>query len=320
METLVYCTSGYSEMAGTAYAYHLQRQASGKVVLTAAAEPAPAAGTNIGTMPMWLSADDTGGHAYTVDMGGEGMVHAHSIGADGALTPINVQPSLGAGPCHLTITPKHLLVANYSGGTISVLTIGASGELGEACEFKDHGSAAGSGAAGHCRQDMAHPHQILLDPSGSHCFVPDLGTNKVHSYRWNNDSGALTAPQELMLHPGAGPRHMCFSADGAHAYVLGELDNSVSTCAHQDGTLRVVQTLNALLPGTEHATHGGGAEIIISPDGRHVYATIRGTCAVVEDPYPYNFAFNVIAIFAVQPADGTLKLIANTPSGGNMPW
>ena len=51
-----------------------------------------------GSMPMWLAATPSGKLAYTVDMSGEGSVHAHHIAASGALTPINVQPSLGAGP------------------------------------------------------------------------------------------------------------------------------------------------------------------------------------------------------------------------------
>jgi 6-phosphogluconolactonase len=259
--------------------------------------------SGLGSMPMWLSVHPGGGSAYTVDMSGEGAVHAHSVSAlSGALTPINSQPSRGAGPCHLTALERFVLCANYAGGTICVLPIEASGGLGPAVEYKDHGTTIGSGAGGHVRQDMAHPHQILLDPSGKYCFVPDLGTNKVHSYLWHPDSGALTEESELMLADGAGPRHMCFTPDGAHAFVLGELDNNVYVCSHVDGVLTVVQTLNSLLPGTEHATAGGGAEIIISPDGRFVYATIRGTCAVIEDPYPTNYAFNLIGAPARPPA------------------
>ena len=296
--------------------------------------------SGLGSMPMWLSVHPSGAWAYTVDMSGDGSVHAHAVSPlSGALTPINSQPSRGSGPCHLTATQNFVLCANYSGGTISVLPIEANGGLGPAVEYKDHGTTQGSGAGVHVRQDMAHPHQILLDPSGKRCYVPDLGTNKVHAYLWNADTGVLTEPSELLLHDGAGPRHMCFSPvtsriflclkadqklpvtltlpspfaslfspvgfahrfslctalqDGAHAYILGELDNSVSVCTHADGKFKVIQTLNSLVPGTEHATAGGAAEIIISPDGRFVYATIRGTRAVAADPYPTNYAFNTI--------------------------
>lgn len=168
--------------------------------------------SGLGSMPMWLSVHPSGAWAYTVDMSGDGSVHAHAVSPlSGALTPINSQPSRGSGPCHLTATQNFVLCANYSGGTISVLPIEANGGLGPAVEYKDHGTTQGSGAGVHVRQDMAHPHQILLDPSGKRCYVPDLGTNKVHAYLWNADTGALTEPSELLLHDGAGPRHMCFS-------------------------------------------------------------------------------------------------------------
>ena len=95
-----------------------------------------------------------------------------------------------------------MLCANYAGGTISVLPIRVDGGLDEPSAFFDHGSAQGSGAGVHVRQDMAHPHQILFDPSGGHVFVPDLGTNLVHSYAW--DDGALTEASTFELHAGAG--------------------------------------------------------------------------------------------------------------------
>ena len=230
----------------------------------------------------WRQVSPDGAAAYTVDMSGDGAVHAHSVLPSGALSPINAQPSRGAGPCHLTVsTPapaarselpreipesfyvwwqaldKFVLCANYAGGTICVLPVQPNGGLGPAVEYKDHGTTIGSGAGGHVRQDMAHPHQILLDPSRTRCFVPDLGTNKVHSYLWNPSTGALTEPNELMMHADCGPRHMCFTADSSHCFILGELDNSVTVCTHSAGILTITQTINALLPGTEHATAGG---------------------------------------------------------------
>ena len=58
---------------------------------------------------------------------------------------------------------------------------------------------------------------------------------------------------------------MCFTPDGAFTYILGELDNSVTCCRHQDGVLSEFQSLSSLTEGTPHATAGGGAEIICHP-------------------------------------------------------
>jgi hypothetical protein len=97
--TLVYATSGYGEMPATAYAYRLEDLAGGGAACKMTPTATPPPGTNYGTMAMWLTASPDGRHAYTVDMGGDGSVYAHAIGAGGALTTINNQPSLGAGPC-----------------------------------------------------------------------------------------------------------------------------------------------------------------------------------------------------------------------------
>ena len=49
----------------------------------------------------------------------------------GRLTVINRQPSEGIDPCHLTIDAKgrHVLVANYTSGSVAVLPLAADGRL-----------------------------------------------------------------------------------------------------------------------------------------------------------------------------------------------
>ena len=60
---------------------------------------------------------------------------------------------------------------------------------------------------------MAHPHQILFDPSGGHVFVPDLGTNLVHSYAW--EDGALTEASGLGEGSSRTPRRNSLSVRGS---------------------------------------------------------------------------------------------------------
>ena len=61
-----------------------------------------------------------------------GSVSAFAIDrSNGHLTPLNTVSSDGAGPAHLSVHPasKHVLVANYHGGTVAVLPIQPNGEL-----------------------------------------------------------------------------------------------------------------------------------------------------------------------------------------------
>ena len=104
----VYATTGFGEVPGEAFAYDLRIAGGSPSLLPALdsylqgtggqAESGAASVGGDGSMPMWLAATPSGKLAYTVDMSGEGSVHAHHVSASGALTPINVQPSLGAGP------------------------------------------------------------------------------------------------------------------------------------------------------------------------------------------------------------------------------
>ena len=84
-----------------------------------------------------------------------GSVSAYSIDrATGRLTLINQQPSMGRSPCHLTLdrTGRHLLVANYSSGTVAVLPVGTDGRLGEPKVVQHSGSSVNhSGRKRHTR-------------------------------------------------------------------------------------------------------------------------------------------------------------------------
>ena len=89
--------------------------------------------------PAWLAFDASHAHLYSANEvatfgdGNSGSVSAYAVDrATGHLTLLNTVSSEGAGPAHMSIHPsgKYALVANYAGGTVAVLPIHASGELG----------------------------------------------------------------------------------------------------------------------------------------------------------------------------------------------
>src|SRR5262245_43034638 len=100
-----------------------------------------------------------------------GAVSALSIDPKGTLTRLNQRPSMGAGPCHLTLDKegRNLLVANSRGGNVAVMPVAADGKLGEAGEV-----AANSGK----------PQCVTVDPGNRFAFVCDLGSDKVLAYRF----------------------------------------------------------------------------------------------------------------------------------------
>ena len=128
--------------------------------------------------PSWLVLHPSGQYLYAanevddVDADKSGSVSAFRIdAATGALTLINTQPSRGAHPCHMAVdrAGTHLLVANYTGGTLAVLPLESNGSLGAPSQVVHHkGSStnadASVGAA--CAFDRPGRRQPLCDLRG----------------------------------------------------------------------------------------------------------------------------------------------------------
>ena len=223
-----------------------------------------------------------------------GAVNAFAIDPkSGKLTLLNQQSSKGAGPCHLVVDRegKYVLTANYGGGSVCVLPIQADGRLGEATGFvQHHGSSVNPQ-----RQEGPHAHSVNLDPAGRLAFVADLGLDKIFVYRVDSARGTLVPndPPAIKLPPGAGPRHFAFHPTGRFAYVINELNSTVTVLSYDPdgGILKDLQTASTLPPGFsgENTT----AEVQVHPSGKFVYGSNRG--------------HNSIAIFAVDPTSGALR-------------
>jgi len=235
-----------------------------------------------------------------------GSVSAFSVDAKtGKLTFINRVSSRGAGPCHLAVdqTGKVLVVANYGGGSVAAIPVKADGRLGEASAFVQH---TGSGADPQ-RQRGPHAHSVNLSPDNRFVFVSDLGLDQVLSYRLDAARGKLTPndPPFVKLKPGAGPRHFAFHPNGRFAYEINEMGSSVTAFAYTRarGSLAELQTVSTL--PKDFTGNNSTAEIEVHPSGRFLYGSNRG--------------HDSIAVFAIDPRQGTLAPIDHTSTQGKTP-
>src|SRR6266852_760241 len=141
--------------------------------------------------------------------------------------------SRGGGPCHVLVdkTGKYLLVANYGTGSVASLQVKADGSLGEASAFVQH---TGQVALPE-RQGGPHAHSVNLSADNRFMIATDLGLDQALVYRFDAAKGSLTPndPPFAKLNPGAGPRHFAFHPKGNHAYVINEIQSSV-TAFHYD--------------------------------------------------------------------------------------
>jgi 6-phosphogluconolactonase len=190
------------------------------------------------------------------------------------------------------------------------------------------------------RQRWPHSHCCVTEPyAGLVHFVVDLGLDKVFTYRVNSKTGVLVPKGSTRLPPGKGPRHLVFHPTVRSAYLVNELDSTVSVfkvnipeewttphhwdagasredgCEEPGAVLELTQCLSSL-PESEQgkttispqgiwkaASHS--SEIRMHPNGRYFAVGNRG--------------HDSIALYAVDQSDGTIALVDIVKSGGECP-
>jgi 6-phosphogluconolactonase len=238
--------------------------------------------------------DGTQATAYQIDQ------------ATGRLTVLNQQPTGGRNGVHLAIdaTGRFLVVANYASGTVAVLPIKQDGSLAPA---SDLATLSGTPGPHRTQQESSHPHHCPFDRTGRIIVVPDKGLDKVFVFRLDPERGKLVAgnPPDVASRAGAAPRHVDFHPTLPYAYVINELDSTITTYQldRDKAALKPLQVVTTL--PSSHTGNNSGAEIAVASSGRFVYGSNRG--------------HDSIAIFAVDPSTGLLTSIGWEPTQGKTP-
>lgn len=208
---------------------------------------------------------------------GTGSVAAFRIGESG-LEFLGEASCGGKNACHLAVdaSGSTVAIANYGDGKISTVQLDQKGVPGAIVSL----IANQGGGPNAARQEGPHAHGVYFDKANRHLIVPDLGLDRVLVYPFDAATSKLGAPlPPLVTAAGAGPRHLAFSPDEKHAYVINELDNTLFPAAYADGgfkPLSTVPTLPADFQGVSST-----AEVEVHPNGRFVYGSNRGHDSIV---------------------------------------
>jgi 6-phosphogluconolactonase len=258
--------------------------------------------------PSFLAVSPNEKYVFAVnETGGKetpGMVTAFSFDKKtGSLTKINQQPSGGDHPCYVAVdkTGKWIALANYSGGSLEVLPVAADGGLGLPFLIQHEGKSVTK------RQEKAHVHSTVFSPDNKFIFVPDLGQDKIFTYSFNAATGKTVAaePAFTATEPGTGPRHFAFSPSGKFGYVITELTGTVNAYSY-DGKGKLTQLQSISSHPSDFSGIIGSADIHVSPDGKFLYASNRGSA-------------NSIAIFAIDQSTGKLTSVGFQSTLGKTP-
>ncbi|MBI0298207.1 lactonase family protein [Streptomyces sp. PRKS01-29] len=247
--------------------------------------------------PSYLALAPGGRVLYAVSETDDGAAAALDVGQDPPSLVGEAVPVLGAAPTHLALADGQLLTANYGSGSVTALPVLEDGRLGEPAAVLRH---EGSGPHPE-RQEGPHAHAVAVDPSGGWLLAVDLGIDAVEVY-------ALPGPRphrEVRLRPGSGPRHLAFHPRGDRAYVINELDPTITACRWDaaSGVLEPLGETRLVPEGTDVETYP--AEVVVSGDGRFVWATNRG--------------HDSVATLALDASGDRMELVTTTPCGGHWP-
>jgi 6-phosphogluconolactonase len=259
--------------------------------------------------------------------GGGGYLMALKIDpASGKLTQINEKETLSAEPCYTCLdkTKRYIVVSHhvdfgfvtkivksekgYSSVTVFddsalvLFRINEDGSLGDVCDLS---LTPGEGAAG--PHTTSRHHSVVADPSGELFVVCDKGLDKIHTYRLDRANGKLVQLHETTVETGLVPRYGVFHPTLPIFYANYEKRTVVHAYRYEVATGRLDRIGSAPLMPDERAQGPGNveaADILIHPNGKYLYASIRGA--------------NTIAVLDADDA-GAISLRENIDCGGVNP-
>jgi 6-phosphogluconolactonase (cycloisomerase 2 family) len=254
--------------------------------------------------PSFLALNKAGDRLYTVH-GDMSAVSAFSVDkATGKLAFINQQSCEGKNPVHLALDPteRFLVVSNHITGSLAVMNVSEDGALGTLNQLLKLEGPIGPHWV---EQPFSKPHFNPFDHTGNFVLVPDKGLDRVFSFGFENGKLLPAAQPFVVTREGAGPRHLAFHPHAAFAYVVNELDSSVTVYRFdvQTGALAPIQVLPSL--PANFTGNSRASEIEVDRSGRFLYASNRG--------------YDSVAVFAIDPATGLLSSVEFMPTDGKTP-
>ncbi len=223
----------------------------------------------------------------------------------GKLSYLNKSSTYGGDACYVSVDKKNknLFVANYSGGNLAVYALKADGSIGDTLQTIQHTG----GSVDAARQKSPHVHAVILSPDEKYLIADDLGTDKVYEYTYQPNSKKPLKPAAkptVAVDPASGPRHLVFTKNAKHAYLVQEISAKIRAFNYANGKLTSIQNIDMETPDFKGVN--GAADIHLSPDENFLYASNRGEA-------------NDLVVYKVNKTTGKLTFVQRQSTFGNAP-
>ena len=243
--------------------------------------------------PSFLAVHPTRDVVYAVGEAAR-TVRAYRRPGGFGLAPAGRDWPAGDAACHVAVDPqgRFLVVSCWGDGQLLLY------ELDDGGGITARYAAAASTVPG--RSSRAHASLMLDD---GRVMTTDLGHDLLRIWNYVPAQG-LQLDHQLPLPRDSGPRHLVQHPGGS---VLVVTEYSIEVAVVQRSRESGIFSLAGVVPATSAGALPGdaAAEIALSADGRHAYVGVRGS--------------NRISVLEVDQDGGSLRSLADVPSGGAWP-
>lgn len=232
-------------------------------------------------------------------------VESFEVKPDGNLKKLNVQSINGMRGCYLSTSydDKFLFVAGYHDGKITALKIKSNGSIGE---ITDEIYLKGMGTVSE-RNFRPHVNCVKMTRDDKYLLAADLGMDHVNIYYLDHKTGKLKLMDIIRSEQDSAPRHLKFSKDGSHLYIIHELKNYIDVYDYSEPhpdtpNFEKIQTISTL--NEYHASGNAASALNISADFKYIVASNAGD--------------NSVCLYKIK-SDGTLDKLLCLPISGEYP-
>ncbi|KAG9259088.1 Lactonase, 7-bladed beta-propeller-domain-containing protein [Emericellopsis atlantica] len=284
---------------------------------------------NCGAIPSWLTLKDDG-TLICVDEGWRtwprGTTAIYSTNDDGSLSLLSSVNDVLVGSVSTVVygdDDSHFAIAHYAGSGISAWDIAdpsvPSMIQQEIYDLEQPG-------ADPVRQEAAHPHEVIKDPTETYILAPDLGADIVRIYSIASDA-TLEPVEPLEVPAGSGPRHAAFAVidDATYLYIVNELANTILayTVTYTESGMSFDEIYHSSIYGEDGQVPDGvtSAEILVTPDQKNVILSSRMDKSFEIPAFDGDGSVtsDTLANFAIDQSTGVPELLQTVPAGGMQP-
>lgn len=122
---------------------------------------------------------------------------------------------------------------------------------------------------------LSHLHCVAADPSGELYLVCDKGQDCIYSFRLDREKGKLALIHTTRVEDGSAPRYAVFHPALPVVYENNERRPVINTYRYhaESGTLTLLDSIRLGGEGIENLQ---ASDLVLHPDGKHLYASVRG--------------------------------------------